>query len=477
MSCSWRGAIDLQSYQPAGKIGEKIPLKVAIVKDRKLKRKVFHDPVDGCEVHIEITDELIGALEKEFNKNFQKAVVIDTLSSNKEIDSFVFVDYDFTYKRETLHSSLNLEFKDKTNKSVIAKFSEKIDKPIRLEGAGILLTALTILTCGLLGPIWSIADCNATGSSLKNHIETFAKDMSYDISNKIFNDDSLVAYSKNGRKVIVAQKNIPLISGGEQLAVMDLESKYGTDMGLAEGADTALDFGSYHALVIGNNDYEYVAKLNTAVNDARSVAGILQNYYGFNVKLILNGTRQNILVSLDGLRAKLTQNDNLLIYYAGHGYFDKEADRGYWLPVEAKDTTKANWISNIDITDTLKAIRAKHVLIVADSCYSGTLTRSINIKLRGSDYLSRISQKKSRTVLTAGGLEPVIDSGGGRHSVFAKAFLDILKENTGIMDGTLLFSKIRRPVMVNSPQTPQYSDIRYAGHDGGDFLFVKKKKQ
>ena len=202
---------------------------------------------------------------------------------------------------------------------------------------------------------------------------------------------------------------------------------------------------------------------------------MLQNEYGFKVKLIVDGTRNHMLEILDAYRAKLTQNDNLLIYYAGHGYYDKEAERGYWLPVDAKETTKAAWLSNVDITDTLKATRAKHVMIVADSCYSGALTRSIHVKLRSPEWLSRISRKKSRTVLTSGGLEPVSDSGGGVHSVFAKVFLDVLKENTGIMDGTLFFSKLRRPVMVNSDQTPQYSDIRKAGHDGGDFLFVRKK--
>ena len=236
-----------------------------------------------------------------------------------------------------------------------------------------------------------------------------------------------------------------------------------------------INFGNYHALVIGNNNYLYVAKLNTAVNDAKSVGYMLQNEYGFKVKLIVDGTRNHMLEILDAYRAKLTQNDNLLIYYAGHGYYDKEAERGYWLPVDAKETTKAAWLSNVDITDTLKATRAKHVMIVADSCYSGALTRSIHVKLRSPEWLSRISRKKSRTVLTSGGLEPVSDSGGGVHSVFAKVFLDVLKENTGIMDGTLFFSKLRRPVMVNSDQTPQYSDIRKAGHDGGDFLFVRKK--
>ena len=71
----------------------------------------------------------------------------------------------------------------------------------------------------------------------------------------------------------------------------------------------------------------------------------------------------------------------------------------------------------------------------------------------------------------------MIDSGGKEnHSVFASAFIEALKENSDIMDCTQLFSKIRRPVMLNSDQTPEYSDIRKAGHDGGDFIFVRTEK-
>jgi hypothetical protein len=115
------------------------------------------------------------------------------------------------------------------------------------------------------------------------------------------------------------------------------------------------------------------------------------------------------------------------------------------------------------------------VLVVADSCYSGTLTRGLNIRIKEPDYIQRIAPKRSRTVLTSGGNEPVYDSGGGEHSVFAKAFIQALQENTGVMDGTTLFTQIRRPVVLNAPQTPQYSDIRFAGHDGGDFIFVRVK--
>jgi hypothetical protein len=76
--------------------------------------------------------------------------------------------------------------------------------------------------------------------------------------------------------------------------------------------------------------------------------------------------------------------------------------------------------------------------------------------------------------MTSGGQEPVSDVGGGSHSVFAKAFLDALADNRGIADVTTLFAKMRRQVLLNADQTPEYSDIRQAGHEGGDFLFVHR---
>jgi ankyrin repeat protein len=242
----------------------------------------------------------------------------------------------------------------------------------------------------------------------------------------------------------------------------------------------ALHFGRYHALVIGNNAYTDLSPLKTAVNDATAVAELLQTMYGFTVTLLTNTTRDEIITALDQLRAALTEQDNLLIYYAGHGMLDTSEERGYWLPVNAKQDSRIQWISNTTITDALKAMAAKHVLVVADSCYSGTLVRGIDVVRppAGSErdtYLARIAQKRSRTVLTSGGLEPVSDSGGGKeHSVFAKAFLTALQENRDVLDGQQLFNLVRRPVILNASQTPAYTDIRYAGHEGGDFLFVRQ---
>ena len=240
-----------------------------------------------------------------------------------------------------------------------------------------------------------------------------------------------------------------------------------------------VEFGTYHALVIGNNKYRHVKKLKTASNDAISVANLLRTDYGFRVTTLLDATRGDILGALSDLRATLTANDNLLIYYAGHGVVDDITEQGYWLPVDAEDRNPTNWVSNTDLTNMLSGMSARHVMVVADSCYSGTLVRAASVKLpSGRDkvaWVKRMLRKRARTALVSGGLEPVQDGGGGSdHSVFAKAFLSALSQNESVMDGQALFDAIKRPVVLNADQTPQYTDIRHAGHDGGEFMFVRK---
>ena len=126
------------------------------------------------------------------------------------------------------------------------------------------------------------------------------------------------------------------------------------------------------------------------------------------------------------------------------------------------------------VISQVRAMQAKHVMIVADSCFSGTITRGLKIEQRTPNWLETIARKKSRTALTSGGLEPVLDSGGGKNSIFAQSFLSILRENDRVLEASVLFNKLRPKVMVNSDQTPEYGDIHRAGHDGGDFLFVRQ---
>ena len=147
--------------------------------------------------------------------------------------------------------------------------------------------------------------------------------------------------------------------------------------------------------------------------------------------------------------------------------------------MDVEKTVPTNWVSNNDITTMLRAIRAKHIMVVADSCYSGTLVRATSARMETAReraaWVKRMVRKRGRTALVSGGLEPVTDSGSGGHSVFAGAFLAALRENTGVIDGQTLYQTIKRPVVLNAHQTPQYSDIRLAGHEGGDFVFVRKR--
>ncbi len=241
-------------------------------------------------------------------------------------------------------------------------------------------------------------------------------------------------------------------------------------------AATQNEYGRYHALVIGNNDYAHLPKLKTAINDATAVAKLFEGKYGFNVTLLLNANRSRILNSINKLRSELTAKDRLLIYYAGHGELDRESGTGYWLPVDAEPENDTNWIANESLSRHLRAMTAHHVLVVADSCYSGALVRAANVSPKSGEerdaWIQRMAKMRSRTAMVSGGLEPVADAGRGGHSVFANAFLNVLGDNDVILDGQALFQRVRSKVVLNADQTPQYSNIRQAAHEGGDFLFV-----
>ena len=233
-------------------------------------------------------------------------------------------------------------------------------------------------------------------------------------------------------------------------------------------------FGNYHALIIGNDRYRHLPGLQSAVRDARRLDEVLRTSYGFKTKLLVDATRENILSELNNYRHNLSREDNLLIYYAGHGWIDEAADEGYWLPVDAASDNPVNWVSNASLTATVRAMDAKHVLVVADSCFSGKLTRGVSIQIRARDYLARMAGKRARTAVTSGGLEPVLDAGGtDGHSIFASAFFQALSENEAVIDMSQMFSFIRRQVALAADQMPEYGDIRRAGHEGGDFLFVR----
>lgn len=252
--------------------------------------------------------------------------------------------------------------------------------------------------------------------------------------------------------------------------------------GLTVSATQGAKAAPFYALVIGNNLYQKVPHLQTAESDARAVEETLREGYGFRTKLLLNATRQQIIAALNSYRRELDADSNLLIYYAGHGVNDKEIDRAYWLPIDAEPDDNSNWISADDITSNIRGIPARHVLIISDSCYSGTLSRGLDVVSSVPALRERYMQKmwagRSRTLMASGGDEPVADAGGGgNHSVFASALLRGLQqsEKTQFTAAELYREYVEEPVAGRASQTPQYNPLRNSGHESGDFVFVRIK--
>jgi hypothetical protein len=123
---------------------------------------------------------------------------------------------------------------------------------------------------------------------------------------------------------------------------------------------SGVNFGRYYALVIGNNNYKNLDNLKTAVNDAESVALVLRSQYGFKTSVLKNASKRKMLSAFNAFVKRLGANDNLLIYYAGHGQL---SGGGHWLPSDATKSNRKSWIANTQLTNFIDAMKAKHVLM------------------------------------------------------------------------------------------------------------------
>jgi len=216
-----------------------------------------------------------------------------------------------------------------------------------------------------------------------------------------------------------------------------------------------MQFGRFYALVIGNQNYRMIDKLSTPINDVQRAAKVLSEKYGFTVQVLEDANDVSMLKALNDLNAQLKPEDNLLIYYAGHGekLMTGKQETGYWLPVNADPPPQDTyWVPNEQITAHLGRLPAKRVLVVADSCYAGLLSSDPSYLFVDSkvgytvDYMKFKLPKRSRLLLSSGGNDPVLDIGGGHNSVFARAFLEELENNNSILAAPELFAHIRQRV-------------------------------
>lgn len=249
-----------------------------------------------------------------------------------------------------------------------------------------------------------------------------------------------------------------------------------------------LKLGNYYALLIGNAQYDRMEQLVTPLNDIDRARRLLEDKYGFTVFTLNDGNNVAMMQAINDLSEILTENDNLLLFYAGHGSRLQagSVETGYWLPRNAERPPRNTyWVPNQFVTGHLARLKAKRVLVVADSCYAGLLSGEPSMLLLGAnapqysnaEFLQFKLSKRSRLLLSSGGDRPVLDAGGDGHSVFARAFLDELESNAGLLASPELFLRIRDRVEQSAlrsgfEQRPALKTIKAAGHEVGDFFFV-----
>ena len=250
--------------------------------------------------------------------------------------------------------------------------------------------------------------------------------------------------------------------------------------------------GVYRALIIGNNDYNdptgLWVDLKTPIKDAEAISGILQKRFGFepdNILFLRNATRADILSSFSKLAKQSGENDSVFIYYAGHGFSDPDTKEAFWIPVDAVGKEDYTYVRNSTIKSKLTVIadHAKHVFLVSDSCFSGTLLREGHRGLKASEktdhYYKKVAKKKSVQILAAGGMEYVDDNYKDTgHSPFTYFLLKQLELNPEpYVSATELSLEVTKAVAKNVYQTPEKGVLHGAGDNNGEFFFASVGKE
>lgn len=239
--------------------------------------------------------------------------------------------------------------------------------------------------------------------------------------------------------------------------------------------------GHNYLLLIGIDHYTHFPKLENAVADTQALKAILHEKYRFEAAYTVElyneeATRANILSAIDRLTERIGPNDNLMIYYAGHGYYRQKLRIGYLVPAEAKAGAFHGLIPNSTIRDYIRAFSAHHIFLVVDSCFSGSLLhRDIQMEESVEALAEQVDRFPSRWGLAAGMIEKVADGLVGDHSPFAKSFLTYLKSNTASrLPVSEVIQYVSRITTYNADQTPIGGVLGKTEHMGGQFVFDLK---
>lgn len=247
--------------------------------------------------------------------------------------------------------------------------------------------------------------------------------------------------------------------------------------------------GTDYALFIATDEYSTWTDLVNPVNDCRTIAQELETNYGFNTELVIDAPRADILKKLkEYARKAYTDNDQLVIFIAGHGKFDELFGEGYVVCTDSEKEDEGNnsYIAHSNLRTIVNAIPCKHTFLMMDVCFGGTIDPFIagggghrggesadggGKELTQNDFISRKLAFKTRRYLTSGGKEYVPDGLPGHHSPYARKFLDALR-NYGGHDRIITLAELVLYFERLIPE-PRYGEFG-ANEPGSDFLFIAR---
>lgn len=233
----------------------------------------------------------------------------------------------------------------------------------------------------------------------------------------------------------------------------------------------------YHAVLIAENDYQdkNIPSLHKPASDLKLIYNTLVNDYTFdpaNIDTLINASRTDILTALTQKGEALKEGESLFIFYAGHGDLKKNPDNSeesFLLPKDAVNGKTFTYINGEEFLKSFRFTKAKHILVVADACFAGSLFRGLGKS--GNQSLSEKYKDISRRLLSSGNVKVVPDN-----SEFIPFFLNALKNNkSSLITAEKLVDGFKEQYNLKANQQLQFLPIDYLNDQGGQFVFERKQ--
>lgn len=337
-------------------------------------------------------------------------------------------------------------------------------------------------------------------NSIQNEIEIVAS-VSSDVpikSVQIILGDNMSGASRGAKNVTIVENSraenikqkLRLMDGSNYIEIV-VENINGAKASgvrnVVVGTDAVADAVSIdrkdYALFFATDNYDNWSDLVNPVYDATTIAQELKEKFGFDVEVVENATQEDILVKIkDYSKRNYKPQDQLLIFFAGHGQFDEGFGEGYVVAKNSLevDRAKTTYISHSNLRSYINNISCNHILLAMDVCFGGTLDPAIarsraaesRDELTDNEFLARKLSKKTRRYITSGGKEYVSDGIVGKHSPFATRMIEAFRTRGGD-DQILTISEILphlEKIKQHEPRAGEFGD----NEKGSDFVFVAK---